>query len=104
MHSLDTIVCGCGPGGMAAALLLQRSGHRVRIFEHFESPRPIGSGLLLQPPGMAVLEELGLSARMRGLGRRIDRLYGRAAATGRVVLDVRYGALGRGGVRGLGKG
>ena len=38
---------------------------------------------------------------MRGLGRRIDRLYGRAAATGRVVLDVRYGALGRGDVRGL---
>ena len=56
MHSLETIVCGCGPGGMAAALLLQRAGHRVRIFEQFESPRPIGSGLLLQPPGMVVLE------------------------------------------------
>ena len=101
MQALDTIVAGCGPGGMAMALLLHRAGHRVRIFEQFLAPRPIGSGLMLQPTGMAVLEELGLATRMRTLGRRIDRLYGRSLPTGRVVLDVRYETLGAGDIRGL---
>ena len=101
MQPLDIAVCGCGPGGMAAALALNRVGHRVRIFEQFESPRPIGSGLMLQPTGLAVLEELGLAERMRGLGRRIDRLFGRVVPSNRIVLDVRYAALGSGDVRGL---
>ena len=101
MQPLDIVVCGCGPGGMAAALLLNRAGHRVRILEQFETPRPIGSGLMLQPTGMAVLEDLGLAERMRGLGRRIDRLFGRVVPYDRIVLDVRYAALGSGDVRGL---
>lgn len=101
MQALDTIVCGCGPGGMAAALFLHRAGHRVRILEQFDTPKPVGSGLMLQPTGMAVLEELGLAVRMRGLGRRIDRFVGRVVPSGRRVLDVRYAAIGRGDVRGL---
>ena len=101
MQHLDIIVCGCGPGGMAAALLLHRAGHRVRIFEQFETPQPVGSGLMLQPTGMAVLEDLGLAQRMRGLGRRIDRLFGRVVPSNRIVLDVRYDALAGGEIRGL---
>ena len=101
MQALDTIVCGCGPGGMAAALFLHRAGHRVRILEQFDTPKPVGSGLMLQPTGMAVLEELGLAVRMRGIGRRIDRFVGRVVPSGRRVLDVRYAAIGRGDVRGL---
>ena len=73
---LDIAVCGCGPAGLAAALLLHRSGHRVRIFERFATPQPVGSGLLLQPTGLGVLHELGLSQRILELGARIDRLYG----------------------------
>ncbi len=62
-------------------------------------PGPLGSGLILQPTGLAVLDRLGLRSRIEGLGARIDRLYGRACGSGRVVLDVRYEALGR--LRGL---
>ena len=57
----------------------------------------MGSGLILQPTGLTVLDWLGLGARMHALGARIDRLYGTAG--GRVVLDVRYAALGE--ARGL---
>jgi salicylate hydroxylase len=67
------------------------------IFDQFDKPRPIGSGLILQPTGLAVLDWLGLGDTMRGYGKRIDRLYGKAED--RVVLDVRYAALGE--LRGL---
>ena len=93
---LHVAVCGCGPAGLAAALLLHRAGHRVRVFERFESPRPVGSGLLLQPTGLGVLAELGMVERLASLGAPIDRIFGRVASSRRLVLDVRYRALGTG--------
>jgi salicylate hydroxylase len=91
---LEIGIAGAGPAGLSAALALDRAGHRVTVFEQFDTPRPLGSGIILQPPGLAVLDWLGLGDRIRGLGARIDRLYGRACGSGRVVLDVRYAALG----------
>lgn len=87
-------IAGCGPAGLAAALLLERAGHRVTLAERFATPQPLGSGLILQPTGLAVLRELGLADAMIVRGSRLDRLYGLNAATGSVVLDVRYAALG----------
>jgi salicylate hydroxylase len=85
-------IAGAGPAGLAAAIALKRAGHNITIFDQFAAPQAVGSGLILQPTGLAVLDWLGLGHRMRGLGARIDRLYG--MASGRVVLDVRYEALG----------
>ncbi|WP_380871985.1 glutamate synthase [Sphingomonas sp. DBB INV C78] len=95
MGPLDIAIAGCGPGGLAVALLLKRDGHRVTLFERFEVPRPIGSGLMIQPTGLAVLEQLGLDDVVLQSGARIDRLIGQAGAAGPVVLDVNYAALGR---------
>jgi 2-polyprenyl-6-methoxyphenol hydroxylase-like FAD-dependent oxidoreductase len=91
MGAFDIAVAGCGPAGLAAALMLHRDGHRVTLFERFDSPGPIGSGLMLQPIGLAVLQALGLEANTLAAGARIDRLFGEAG--GRTVLDVRYAAL-----------
>ena len=88
-------MAGAGPGGLASALYLSRAGHRVRLFERFARPQPVGSGLMLQPTGLAVLADLGLGERTFALGARIDRLSGTDARTGRVVLDVGYWPLGR---------
>lgn len=92
MGALDIAIAGCGPAGMAAALLLHRDGHRVVVFERFETPRPVGSGIILQPTGMAVLKALGLAGAVEACGARIDRLFG--LSDGATVLDVRYSALG----------
>lgn len=44
------------------------------IFERFETPKPVGSGLILQPTGLGVLTELGLLDRITVLGARIEIL------------------------------
>ena len=93
MRALDIAIAGCGPGGLAAALFLHRDGHRVTLFDRFPEPRPIGSGLILQPTGLAVLDMLGLGAAARSRGAAITRLFGRAVPSQQVVLDVRYAAL-----------
>jgi 2-polyprenyl-6-methoxyphenol hydroxylase-like FAD-dependent oxidoreductase len=91
---LQVAVCGAGPAGLSAAMLLRRLGHHVSLFDQFVEPRAVGSGLILQPTGLAVLDALGLGQRMRQLGQRIDRLAGRLCGTGRLVLDIRYDSLG----------
>jgi 2-polyprenyl-6-methoxyphenol hydroxylase-like FAD-dependent oxidoreductase len=101
MRQLDIAIAGAGPGGLATALYLHRAGHRVTLFERFETPHPVGSGLMMQPTGLAVMADLGLHEKIAALGSPIDRLIGNDARTGRVVLDVKYSALKRAG-RGLG--
>ena len=98
--TLDIAIAGAGPAGLAAALYLKRAGHRVRVFERFAQPAPVGSGLILQPTGLTILYDLGLLPEILTLGSRIERLYGADTETGRTVLDVRYSAL-RGGCFGL---
>ena len=92
MKQLDIGVAGAGPAGLAAALFLSRAGHRVEILERFDTPAPVGSGLLMQPTGLTVLAALGLFDTIQTLGNRIDRLHGADAVSGRTVLDVRYDA------------
>jgi 2-polyprenyl-6-methoxyphenol hydroxylase-like FAD-dependent oxidoreductase len=89
-------IAGAGPAGLSAALFLARDGHRVTILDQFDTPRPLGSGLILQPTGLAVLAELRLFENFCALGAPIERLFGRTAPSGRIVLDVRYDALGPG--------
>lgn len=92
MARYEIAIAGAGIGGLATALLLARAGHRVILAERFATPHPLGSGLILQPTGLGVLDGLGLGREVRAHGRRIRRLYGESA--GRTVLDVRYAALG----------
>jgi 2-polyprenyl-6-methoxyphenol hydroxylase-like FAD-dependent oxidoreductase len=88
----DIAIVGAGVAGLASATLLARLGHRVILYERFDTPRPVGSGLLLQPPGLAALERLGLRSELEALGHRIDRLHG-ATATGTTIFDLAYGDL-----------
>ena len=52
--------------------------------------------MILQPTGLGVLFEMGLARDLMAVGARIDRLFGRVLPSNRVVLDVRYSALGSG--------
>ena len=82
-------VVGAGIAGLSAAILLRRSGWSVRVLERASEPSPIGSGLLLQPPGLAVLGRMGLLDRMLEQGARITGLEGRTRS-GRSVIALDY--------------
>ncbi len=86
-------IIGCGPAGLGAGLYLSRRGYEVVIYEEFEEPRPVGSGLMLQPTGLSVLHELGLLENILVRGQRLDRILGCDAHTGKRVLDVHYNNL-----------
>ena len=100
-RTLSIAVAGAGIGGLAAASLLARQGHRVTVFDQFEAAGPVGSGPMLQETGLVILGQLGHRYRAEALGAPVTRLWGISSETGRAVLDVRYEAL-RAGLRGIG--
>jgi len=85
-------VIGAGVAGLACATMLARYGFRTTLYERFETPRPVGAGLMMQPPGLAALERLGLRADMEALGQRIERLHGETGR-GATIFDLAYGDL-----------
>lgn len=87
--TLSIAIVGCGTAGQASAIFLSRMGHRVTVFERAGTPSPVGAGLLLQPTGMAVLDQLGVGRRVRELGSPVRRLVGTTVG-GRTVLDLAY--------------
>lgn len=89
MKGLPIAIVGAGTAGLATALFMARQGFSVRLLERVAQLQPVGAGVLLQPSGMAVLQQLGLFAECSGLGAAVSRLYG-TSATGRVILDTRY--------------
>jgi 2-polyprenyl-6-methoxyphenol hydroxylase-like FAD-dependent oxidoreductase len=94
MKRLEIAIAGCGIAGLACASLLRARGARVVVFDKLETPAPLGSGLILQPVGLRVLEEIGVRGAIEALGAPIARLYGQSVPKQTVVLDVRYRALG----------
>ena len=97
---LRIAVVGAGIGGLAASALLQRAGHRVTLFDQFDAPRAVGSGLVIQPVGQAVLDILGVGYAAMAQGAPLRRMLGLEVGHGRRVLDVSYDR-GGSGQRGL---
>jgi 2-polyprenyl-6-methoxyphenol hydroxylase-like FAD-dependent oxidoreductase len=86
--SYQIAITGAGMGGLAAAALLARDGHTVTLVERFHTPRPLGSGLVVQPVGLAVLDALGAGDMARSLGAPVTRMLGHSGR--RIALDVAY--------------
>ena len=81
-------IIGAGIGGLAAAAGLAQAGHDVHLIERFDQPRPLGSGLVVQPVGLAVLDGLGVGNAARALGAEITHMLGHSGR--RIALDVCY--------------
>jgi len=82
-------IVGAGVSGQAAAIVLARAGHAVEVFERFETARPVGAGLLLQPSGLEALARLDLRDEAERCGAHVSELDGRIAGNKR-VLDLAY--------------
>jgi 2-polyprenyl-6-methoxyphenol hydroxylase-like FAD-dependent oxidoreductase len=88
MTSYRIAIVGAGIGGLAAAALLSRDNHQITLFERFDTPRPLGSGLVVQPVGLAVLDALGVGDKARAFGAPLTRMLGHSGH--HIALDVRY--------------
>ncbi|MEP2101812.1 MAG: NAD(P)/FAD-dependent oxidoreductase [Parasphingorhabdus sp.] len=83
-------IIGCGPGGLASSLFLAQQGHNVTLFERFSEPKPLGSGLLIQPSGQHILQLLGLLENIKQRSRPVDQLHGVSVHKNRRALDMKY--------------
>jgi salicylate hydroxylase len=62
---MDVLIAGAGPGGIVAALALQRQGFSVRLVEKAREFLSLGGGLGIQSNGLRVLNALGLLEGMK---------------------------------------
>ena len=58
---IDVVVCGAGPAGTVAAIVLARAGLRVRVFDRARFPRDKLCGDTVNPGALAILARLGLA-------------------------------------------
>lgn len=86
---LNIAIIGAGIGGLASAIYLARSGHNVSIFERFNLSNPFDAGLLLQPPGQAVLADLGILDEIKGSCATITALNSKTSH-GKTIFDLAY--------------
>ncbi len=72
--SARVLVAGGGIGGLTAALLLDRRGLDVTVFESVREPRELGVGINLLPHSVRILHDLGLGDRLDALAVRTSEL------------------------------
>jgi flavin-dependent dehydrogenase len=86
---LEILIAGAGPAGSVAALVLARAGARVLLLDRARFPRDKLCGDTVNPGAMAILERLGLGARVEQRGLRLDGML--VTGEGGVHVEGRYG-------------
>lgn len=88
-NPLSVGIVGAGTAGLAAAIALARAGHRVTVFEKHAAMAPLGTGVLIQPQGVAALDMLGVGSAFRGASVPVTGLLGTCHRNWTLV-DIRY--------------
>ena len=84
---------GAGIAGPALGIALRRAGIEAIVYEASDRPRDdAGAFLNVAPNGLSVLQALGVSRRLEGLGFQNDRLVFHNE-TGRVLAEVPVGGV-----------
>ena len=83
-------IIGAGVAGICAAIYVSKHGIEVDVYERAPALSAVGSGIMLQPSGMAVLHELGALDHCLQNGAAVTGVYGTSALCKRVILDTRY--------------
>ena len=87
-------IIGAGPAGLISAWQLAEQGYEVDVFEQKIDLGAQGSGVLIQPVGLAALNHLGLSQQVEARGRRLNHIRGFADnRQTQKVIDVDYNIL-----------
>jgi 6-hydroxynicotinate 3-monooxygenase len=87
-HQAHIAIVGGGMGGTTAAILLQRAGHRVTVYEQSTSVTSAGAGINLDPQSMRIMRRLGIEERLLRTGRGSQTRLSRDWDSGRITLVV----------------
>ena len=103
-QTLKVGVVGCGSAGPAVSTLLARQGHEVTLLERAPELLPVGTGFVIQPTGLWVLDRLGIRGDIIDHGGEIESLrIDHLSSSGRTrqVIELEYGMI-REGLFGVG--
>ncbi len=75
-------IVGGGMGGLTAAVLLQRAGFEVTVYEQAKQLARIGAGINIYPNGMNVLRATGVVDQLMALGQVPKTWFSRVWDTG----------------------
>lgn len=87
-------IVGSGPAGLSCALQLAQLGYFITVFERMDDLSMQGSGIIIQPVGLAAMELLGIRAEVEQLGQPIRQVIGRSGEHQRLSVFVDYSTLG----------
>ena len=90
MTALNIGIVGGGVGGLAAAIALQKVGHRVTVFEQASRYGRVGADINLTPNAVKVCDGLGIGEALRQHGaqptHRISRTWDTGEETSRLEM------------------
>ncbi len=82
-------IVGAGLGGVTAAILFARAGHKVQVFEQSPVLLRIGAGIGLGPNVLRVMQHVGVYERMMERGIVLTRALSRVWDTGDIIFEQR---------------
>ncbi|WP_042264401.1 FAD-dependent monooxygenase [Paraburkholderia heleia] len=84
-------IIGAGLGGVAAAALMQRRGHDVRLYEQAPAFSRLGAGIHLGPNVMKIMRRIGCEDALNAMGSHPDYWYSRDWQTAEAISQIPLG-------------
>lgn len=88
---MNVAIVGAGIGGLAAAALLTRVGHEVRVYEQAPRFARVGAGIQMAPNAVKVLRGLGIEEHVRGIAFQSEVALSREWNTGEITSELKLG-------------
>jgi 2-polyprenyl-6-methoxyphenol hydroxylase-like FAD-dependent oxidoreductase len=82
-------IVGGGIAGNALAQFLAQQNIKVTILEKVANPSPVGSGIMLQKPALAILEKLNIRSNIESNGVKIKGFSG-LNKKGKTIIDFNF--------------